>query len=626
MSGTFNAEDSSGGIFSPKRDEDDVHIIDRNLPESSNYDSTNNLIPLQIGTPKLQYDNDVNYLDQTQGENQNNENNNYPQNYEPSGFTPTGFTPVLAPNMGTDYQANQQISTLNQPKFYSSIPPLQPLSESVIPNGLSIHPFALKGKPTFESNEKRPPPQSKKKKESTQPKTRPAFVVKLWSMVNDPANHDYIRWNDDGKTFQVFHREDFMKVVLPKYFKHNNFASFVRQLNMYGWHKVQDITSGTMNNQKDERGNDEAWQFENPYFIRGQEDLLDKIVRNRNGGQEGESNESLVNFGLVMNELDQIKMNQMAIGEDLRRVRKDNQVLWAENNRTRETQKEQAQTLDKILHFLAAVYGNNAGKILEVDQAPFDGEHYMTSYNYPNQTFAQAPPPGHLSSVQFNPYTQRLPSPFNKPRLMLTNEAHQRSPSTKDDSRRNSTINPTSAPESIEEIMRSYGNTPNTPGANSPNVSKMYQQIMNQDGGASSPRPFFPDLVLGGSYHQNRPQSPHEANGSSTHDLINGIEQDVNKQGQSLQKVQDWIQDLASQQEKGQHRAQGTVEELSPKKDLDEFDVNEFLNSSQNYHAGATLQSQGVGLQDGAAQKLLKRARSDPVPQSVKRTRRLQPK
>lgn len=612
MSETFNSEHQTGEIFHPEANEDDVHIIDRNLPDTSNYDGASNLIPLTIGTPKLQYNNDGNYVDLPQGNNQNNENNNYQQlPYEPSGFTPTGYTPVLAPSPSTEFPSNQQLATFNQPKFY---PPLQPLSESVIPNGLTIQPFALKGKPEADIPDRRPMTQPKKKKESTGPKTRPAFVVKLWSMVNDPANHEYIRWNEDGKTFQVFHREDFMKLVLPKYFKHNNFASFVRQLNMYGWHKVQDITSGTMNNQKDERGNDEAWQFENPNFIRGHEELLDKIVRNRNGNQEGENNDSQVNFALVMNELDQIKMNQMAIGEDLRRIRKDNQTLWTENNRTREAQKEQAKTLDKILHFLAAVYGNNTGKILEVDNAPFEGEHYMTAY-YPNQTYPSSQPQGQLASMQFNPYPQRSPSPFSKPRLMLTNEAHQRSPSSKDEGR----LSSNSGPDSIEEIMRSYENTPNSAPTNSPNLSKMYQQIMNQEGPVSSPRHYFPELVSNGSYFPNRSQSPIEANGNSTHDLINGIEQDVNKQGQSLQKVQDWIQDLASQQQRDQQKNQGTVEEISPKNDLDEFDVNEFLNSSQNYNSGATPQSP----QDNAAQKSKKRNVQQTKPQATKKQKRL---
>ncbi|ODV64279.1 heat shock factor family protein, partial [Ascoidea rubescens DSM 1968] len=87
---------------------------------------------------------------------------------------------------------------------------------------------------------------------------RPAFVMKLWSMVNDPKNSDYIQWTNDGKAFKVFDRESFMKNILPKYFKHNNFASFVRQLNMYGWHKVQDIANGNRISTVE----NEIWQFE----------------------------------------------------------------------------------------------------------------------------------------------------------------------------------------------------------------------------------------------------------------------------------------------------------------------------------------------------------------------------
>lgn len=36
----------------------------------------------------------------------------------------------------------------------------------------------------------------------------------------------------NGTSFHVFDQGRFAKEVLPKYFKHNNMASFVRQLNM----------------------------------------------------------------------------------------------------------------------------------------------------------------------------------------------------------------------------------------------------------------------------------------------------------------------------------------------------------------------------------------------------------
>lgn len=63
------------------------------------------------------------------------------------------------------------------------------------------------------------------------------FLVKTFNFVTDPASDDIISWNKEGDGFIVKQVNKFSEEVLPKYFKHNNFSSFIRQLNMYDFHK-----------------------------------------------------------------------------------------------------------------------------------------------------------------------------------------------------------------------------------------------------------------------------------------------------------------------------------------------------------------------------------------------------
>ncbi|XP_053100680.1 heat shock factor protein 1 isoform X4 [Hemicordylus capensis] len=102
----------------------------------------------------------------------------------------------------------------------------------------------------------------------------PAFLTKLWTLVEDPDTDSLICWSPGGNSFHVFDQGQFAKEVLPKYFKHNNMASFVRQLNMYGFRKVIHIEQGGL--VKPEKDDTE---FQHPYFIRGQEHLLENIKR-----------------------------------------------------------------------------------------------------------------------------------------------------------------------------------------------------------------------------------------------------------------------------------------------------------------------------------------------------------
>ena len=56
-------------------------------------------------------------------------------------------------------------------------------------------------------------------------------------MVNSP-NVDLVSWSN-GDSFVIVDVEKFSRTVLPKYFKHSKFSSFVRQLNFYGFRKIR---------------------------------------------------------------------------------------------------------------------------------------------------------------------------------------------------------------------------------------------------------------------------------------------------------------------------------------------------------------------------------------------------
>ncbi|KAI7864536.1 HSF-type DNA-binding-domain-containing protein, partial [Spinellus fusiger] len=92
-------------------------------------------------------------------------------------------------------------------------------------------------------------------------------------MLEDPEIHGLIAWSSSGDLFSVSNPTIFSKTVLPQYFKHNNWQSFVRQLNMYGFHKVNDMIHSNLTNET------QTWEFRHPHFRRGAVDDLQNIKR-----------------------------------------------------------------------------------------------------------------------------------------------------------------------------------------------------------------------------------------------------------------------------------------------------------------------------------------------------------
>lgn len=59
-------------------------------------------------------------------------------------------------------------------------------------------------------------------------------------MLEENKDEHLVSWSSSGDAFTVKDMNEFTKIILPRMFKHSNFASFVRQLNKYDFHKIKD--------------------------------------------------------------------------------------------------------------------------------------------------------------------------------------------------------------------------------------------------------------------------------------------------------------------------------------------------------------------------------------------------
>ena len=206
-------------------------------------------------------------------------------------------------------------------------------------------------------------------------------------MVDDPATNELICWSKDGETFLVPNHVRFGDEVLPRFFKHNRFSSFVRQLNMYGFHKVPHLQQGAL---KSDSGQEtELWEFKNDNFKRDRPELLlnmqrKKGVRNedetgKGKGKEHEHDEGgtplddvsgalmrqrktdsetgALQLASVWSAIQSIQSAQQGINDNLRHLHNSNNELFREAAEQRERTQKQEETINKMLRFLAGVFG-----------------------------------------------------------------------------------------------------------------------------------------------------------------------------------------------------------------------------------------------------------------------------
>lgn len=91
------------------------------------------------------------------------------------------------------------------------------------------------------------------------------FLSSTYALVSDASTDSCIAWTPEGTSFIIKDRDALISTVLARFYKHSNFQSFVRQLNMYGFRKL---------------GEPHHWEFFHPAFLRGRPHIL-KYIRRR---------------------------------------------------------------------------------------------------------------------------------------------------------------------------------------------------------------------------------------------------------------------------------------------------------------------------------------------------------
>eukprot|EP00045_Choanoeca_perplexa_P006946 m.60895 g.60895 ORF g.60895 m.60895 type:complete len:374 (+) comp13866_c0_seq1:174-1295(+) len=189
-------------------------------------------------------------------------------------------------------------------------------------------------------------------------KTVPAFVTKLLAMINDVSTNHLISWSENGDTFRVHNAAALAKEVLPRYYKHSNFTSLVRQLNMYGFHKVVALDTGL-------QSTDQQWEFVHPCVQRGRPELLVHIKR-KDGGTTRAKRVTREDMDEVMSGLQTMQGTQSQLSTKFEEMQRQNQALWQEVTVLRQRHEQQRAMINKIMMFLTrlvqqpATLGNGA--------------------------------------------------------------------------------------------------------------------------------------------------------------------------------------------------------------------------------------------------------------------------
>ncbi|KAJ0256012.1 Heat stress transcription factor A-8 [Hirschfeldia incana] len=180
------------------------------------------------------------------------------------------------------------------------------------------------------------------------------FLRKCYEMVDDSSTDSIISWSSNGdNSFVISDATAFSSQLLPTYFKHSNLSSFIRQLNIYGFRKVDA----------------DRWEFANDGFVRGQKELLKNVVRRKNVQSSSEHHQSKTTTAdacqekksgesELWKEVDILKGDKKTLAQELVKVRQYQESTDAKMLHLEDRVQGMEESQQEMLSFLVMVMQN----------------------------------------------------------------------------------------------------------------------------------------------------------------------------------------------------------------------------------------------------------------------------